>query len=52
MNTNCVGCKYYRPLQAGSKYGNACHYLIETGKQRNSDPENCDKKVLVKRAKK
>lgn len=30
----------------------ACHYLIDTGKMRGCDPENCDKRETGRRQKK
>lgn len=39
---NCKGCKYWRELANGNGI-TACHYALDTGKLRESDPEKCDK---------
>ena len=47
----CKGCKYWRALAGGQHMVGfyACHYLIDTGKMRGCDPENCDKKESGKK---
>lgn len=40
---NCKGCKYWRELSNRNGIV-ACHYAIDTGKLRDCDPENCDKR--------
>ena len=37
------GCKHYRPLYFNGDAERVCHYILDTGEKRNSDPATCDK---------
>lgn len=42
MKCQKIDCIYRKPIYA---YSNefCCHYMLETGEKRNSDPEKCNK---------
>lgn len=41
---HCKGCDYNRPfIGHGVKQVNACHFLLDTGKMRGCEVENCKK---------
>lgn len=39
----CKKCAYCRPLYSSGLSPNTCHYCLDTGHSRDSDPEHCDK---------
>lgn len=45
---SCEGCIYYKNGNGTRAKGSDrfCHYMIDTGVQRNCDPEKCTKKVV------
>ena len=44
---NCEGCIYYRHIaDSNSRTPWVYHYILDTGKRRQSDPAHCDKKEL------
>jgi len=40
---SCIGCKYYRPLNAAHSRDKVCHYLIDTNIKRGCNAAECDK---------
>lgn len=45
---SCEGCRYYKNGN-GTRSNSSdrfCHYMIDTGMQRNCDPAKCNKKVV------
>lgn len=52
MRASCEGCRYYRMIHnTNNKKSKCCHYLLDTGFMRESDPENCNKRVERKHKK-
>nr|DAR48827.1 MAG TPA: hypothetical protein [Caudoviricetes sp.] len=46
---SCEDCIYYRSISDTYPTSmKVCHYMLDTGKQRNSPPESCTKKVKIK----
>ena len=48
MRKSCEGCTHYRMLYntGGNENTKCCHYLLDTGDRRESDPAKCDKKTV------
>jgi len=45
MRASCKGCRYLLPVSVYCKgLGFCCHYMLITGKKRESPAENCLKK--------
>ncbi|MBS6271995.1 MAG: hypothetical protein ACLUTK_12215 [[Clostridium] leptum] len=41
---SCEGCVHYKPICGKNDGIWCCHYLLDTGRQRRSNPTHCSRK--------
>jgi hypothetical protein len=46
IRKTCRGCIYHRQVGGSNRGEYICHYMIDTGRKRNSPADQCDKKKI------